>query len=390
MVKSKKEYYFPKKFLWGSATASYQVEGNIDNNDWAEAARKGKVPSADPGIGQYRKYSQDFDLLEELSQDGYRMSLEWSRIEPRPGYFDLDEIDHYKKVLEDLKRRNIKTFVTLWHFTLPIWFARKGGFTNSEAHNTFRRYAQFVVKKLGHLIDHIDTMNEPLVYVSNGYVRGNWPPFYKKRLVRANLVEKELIKTHICTYCALKRQGYDGEIGVVKNQIYFHSDKNPLNVLKKKIAEYQWNDRFMHAVRHYIDSIGLNYYFHHYFGPDKKRHKKTDFGWDIYPEGIYHAISDLKKYNVPIYITENGLADAKDKNREKFIKDHLYQVWRAIQGGADVRGYFHWSLLDNFEWAEGYSKKFGLIEVDLETKERKIRKSALAYKQICESNKLVR
>ena len=148
-----------------------------------------------------------------------------------------------------------------------------------------------------------------------------------------------------------------------------------------------WNFYFLNKIKNHLDFIGLNYYFHRkLFGNENK--DVSDTGWEIYPRGIYHCLKDLKKYNLPIYITENGLADAKDTKREKFIKEHLLWAHKAIEEGVDLRGYFYWSLLDNFEWAHGFEPRFGLVEVDYKTMERKIRPSAWEYKKVCETNSL--
>ena len=385
---------FPDNFYWGSATSSYQVEGGVENADWAEAGRQGKAPVAGRACDHYSLYEKDFDIVKELGQNAHRFSIEWSRIEPEEGKFDEKEIEHYRKVLQALRDRGIEPFVTLWHFTLPLWFAKKGGFENPKAPEIFARYCGYVVEHLGCPDSDIDaslgsnpkntlrqrdwgvkywiTMNEPMVYASQGYLKGQWPPF-KRNFFTFKKVIKTLISSHLASYNISKVK-----IGIAKNNIYF--ENFPL-------INHFWNFYFLNKIKNHLDFIGLNYYFHRkLFGNENK--DISDTGWEIYPKGIYHLLRDLKSCNLPIYITENGLADAKDAKRKKFIKEHLFWTHKAIEEGVDLRGYFYWSLLDNFEWAHGFEPRFGLVEVDYKTMERKIRPSAWEYKKICETNSL--
>jgi len=167
---------FPEGFYWGAATASYQVEGFNENNDWAKAAKEGRVPPAGRLADHYHRYEEDFDIAKDLGHNAHRFSIEWGRIEPQEGVFDQEEIEHYRKVLKALHKRKITPFVTLWHFTLPLWFSESGGFERKDAPEVFARYCAFVAKELGDQCDHFSTMNEPNVFGSNGYLRGSWPP----------------------------------------------------------------------------------------------------------------------------------------------------------------------------------------------------------------------
>ena len=182
----RKTKVFPKDFYWGSATASYQVEGGIENNDWAKAARDGRVPVCGLACDHYHRYEDDFAIAKSLGHNAHRLSVEWSRIEPEEGKFDSEAIKHYRQVLESLNKQGLKTFVTIWHFTLPLWFSQSGGFERSNSPEVFARYAAYVVKELGDLCEHFSTMNEPNVFASNGWLRGTWPPF--KRFVLTDLV----------------------------------------------------------------------------------------------------------------------------------------------------------------------------------------------------------
>ncbi|MBI2677123.1 MAG: glycoside hydrolase family 1 protein [Candidatus Yanofskybacteria bacterium] len=406
---------FPKNFLWGSATSSYQVEGGIENNDWASCCDPklqwaslqnfammpivGGVPCAGRATDHYNLYEKDFDIAKKLNHNAHRFSIEWSRIEPEEGKFDEKEIEHYRKVLQALRDRGIEPFVTLWHFTLPTWFAKIGGFENPKAPEIFARYCGFVVGRLAASAKAMAsqegtgakfwmTINEPMVYASKSYLKGVWPPF-KRNFFAFKKVIKTLISSHLASHNMIKKINPELQVGIAKNNIYTKTNWNPLNQIICQTFNWFWNLRFLNAITGFQDFIGLNYY--HHFAPGIKEDlEKTEYmNWEIYPKGIYHLLRDLKRYNLPIYITENGLADAKDTKREKFIKDHLRWVWQAIQDGVDVRGYFYWSLLDNFEWTDGFGPRFGLVEIDYETMERKIRPSAWEYAEICKNNQIV-
>lgn len=375
---------FPLNFYWGSATASYQVEGGIFNTDWADFAKEGKVPICDKATDHYNRFEADFDLAKSLGHNAHRFSIEWARIEPEDGAFNLEEIEHYRKVMRELKKRGIEPFVTLWHFTLPVWFAKKGGFKNKKSSEIFARYARFVIENLGQEARFWITMNEPLVFASNGYLKGVWPPF---ELSISNFLKvfNNLVRAHRKAYKLIKEINPSLEIGVAKHNIYFTSNKNPLNIVLAKISKWFWNRRFIYLIRNHQDFIGLNYYFYKRYGGNGLL-PKSDMGWDIYPEGLYHCLKELSRYKKPLYITENGLADAEDIQRAKFISDSLASVHRVIADGVDVRGYFYWSLLDNYEWMYGFTQRFGLISVDYETLERTVRPSAYIYKNIIENN----
>ena len=406
------EKKFPEGFLWGAATASYQVEGGIENCDWAHAAHDGRVPQCGLACDHYHRFEADFDIAKSLGHNAHRFSIEWARIEPVEGQFDEKEIAHYRTVLEALKARDITPFITLWHFTLPLWFSESGGFERRDSPEIFARYCSYVAEKLGDMCTHFSTINEPSVYGSNGWLRGSWPPF--KRFALTDLVAitnsgrsyeakaskglqplflyfrvmKNLAKSHNQAYEEIKKLRPDSNINFVHHVIVFDSNWNPLNKLKAYIANRQWTHVFMRRTTGHYDSIGLNYYFYTQFG-DKRQWRKTDMDWNFAPERIYDALMILKRYNKPIYISEAGLADATDSGRAEYIKKQVDAAWRAIQSGVDVRAHIYWSLFDNYEWALGFEKRFGLIEVDYETLERKARPSAYVYKQICEQNAVV-
>jgi len=412
MTNNPRTSVFPENFYWGASAASYQVEGGIENTDWAQAAREGRVPSCGRACDHYNRYEADFDMARELGHNAHRISVEWARIEPEEGKFNENEIEHYRKVLEALHVRSITPFITLWHFTLPVWFSEKGGFEQKDSPEIFARYCAHVVSKLGDLCGHFSTINEPVVYASNGWLRGSWPPFKRftmtglVRITNSNKkyesgadtgihglflflrVRRHLISAHNAAYKAIKKVNSNIEVSVVKHVILFESNGGLVNVIKQWFANWQWTHVYMRGVRNHLDSIGLNYYFYKKFG-DVATYPKTDMDWDVYPEGIYGALKLLSRYSKPLYVTEAGVADAKDVLRADYMTRQVAGVRRALNEGIDVRSHMYWSLLDNYEWALGFEKRFGLIEVNFETLERKIRPSALVYKKICETNGLL-
>jgi beta-glucosidase len=381
------------------------LEGGIENTDWAEAARAGRVPPAGRLADSYNRYEEDFDIAKELGHNAHRFSIEWARIEPEEGKFDERELEHYREVLRALRARNLEPFVTLWHFTLPLWFSQSGGFERADSPQIFARYCSKVVEALGDDCQFFSTMNEPNVFGSNGWLRGSWPPF--KRFAATDLISitnsgriyeskadkglrplftywrvmKNVAKAHNAAYDAIKKVNPRLDVSVVKHVIYFHANWNPLNKLKAAVSNYAWTHIFMKRTYKKCDSIGLNYYFHKKFG-DKTVYEKTDMDWDIYPEGILGSLKMLWKYKKPIFVSEAGLADAADRYRADYIERQIAAVSQAIEQGVDVRGHMYWSLIDNYEWALGIEKKFGLVEIDYATLERKIRPSAWRYKEL--------
>ena len=416
-----KELKFPDGFLWGTSTSAYQVEGGI-TNDWSEleATRvnskkfKNKVHPKGISCGaplwckklnpndyicgkacdSYNRYEEDLDLAKSLNTNAVRFGIEWARIEPKKGAWDVKEIKHYARVLAAAKKRGLKTVVTLWHWTSPVWIAKAGGWANKETVECYLRYVDLIINELGGNIDYWVTLNEPTVHVLNGYIRGNFPP-RRKNIFKAYSVFKNLSRANNEAYKKIHDYFPNANVSITALVNHFEPARNWCLIEKMltKIFHYYWNHKFIKEIKNNIDYIGLDYYFHDrivWYPPFKKNlnNKITDMGWEIYPKGIYHVLKYLNKFKKPIIILENGLADNGDKMRKQFIKDHLFYVHKAIEDGVDVRGYFHWSLLDNFEWAEGYAPKFGLFAVDRKTFERKARLSAAMYADICKTNSI--
>ncbi|MDX1535422.1 MAG: glycoside hydrolase family 1 protein [Candidatus Spechtbacterales bacterium] len=392
-----KKYKFPKDFFWGTSTSAHQVEGGNNNNDWWRAEQEGSIPhKSGAACDSYNRYEEDFNLAQEMNNNAHRFSIEWSRIEPKEGRFDEKEIEHYRKVIHAVKKRGLEPFITLHHFTNPVWFSDKGGWKNLKAPEYFARYVEYLINHLGDEARFWITINEPIILTTMSYLKGKWPPHNK--CLCGLLAGVNMVRAHKKAYKAIKNYNNDLQIGVAKNNKFYEAYPGSFfSKIGKLIIDYLSNKWFLNRIDKHQDFVGLNYYSHNRVFVrasmptswlNYNENKITsDFGWEIYPEGIYRATMQAwNKYKKPIYILENGVADAKDNLRSNFIREHLQWLHKAIEEGADVRGYFHWSLLDNFEWAEGFTMKFGLVEVDFETLERKPRESFYAYKKISKNN----
>ncbi len=396
---------FPKGFLWGTSTSSHQVEGNNTNNDWwAWEHGRGKKRVAEPSgaaANQYELYENDFDIIADMHNNAHRLSIEWSRIEPEEGQWNWIEVEHYRKVLQALKKRNIKVMLTLHHFTNPIWLAKQGGWEQRRTAELFARYAEFIAEHLGEYVDFWITINEPLVYVSESYMLGKWPPA-KKSIWKTAKVFFTMARAHRLAYreihAEMHKQHRIARVGIAKNVVSLVSyRKKFIDYVYVRVSEYVWNNFFFSRTRGTHDYLGVNYYFHNRVKRDKggklvfvdvrqEDRDRSDLGWEIYAPGLFDVLLELQRYGLPIYITENGLAAINDHKRTRFIVAHVKELYHAIKAGMDVRGYFHWSLLDNYEWDKGFEPRFGLIAVDYETQKRTIRPSARVYARICEEN----
>lgn len=383
---------FPNGFLWGSATSAYQVEGNNTNADWE------KFKSAGIACDQYNRYEEDFDLIKQLNHNAHRLSIEWSRIEPREGEFDTSQIEHYKKVLKALKDRKIKVMLTLWHFTLPNWLADKGGWENRKTPAYFERFVKRIAPELAEYVDFWITINEPEVYIYEGYMIAQWPP-QKKGFWGKIKVYLNLTSAHRKVYKFLHSNYPHKPIGIASNVQSFepyhkHSLIEQLAVIFYDVGA---NHLFYILTKGSHDFLGINYYFHVRFNKAGKRilpeiaeiseetRDISDLGWELYPEGLYDVLADLSNH-IPIYITECGIASTNDDRRNRFLITYLHEVYRAIESGINVKGFFYWSLIDNYEWHRGFDPRFGLVGIDYETLERHIRPSALVYTDIIQHN----
>lgn len=401
----KQKLKFPNGFLWGAASSAYQTEGGNSNADWwawEKSARrtdylhkKGLNPAYfQSGVATdfYNRFEEDFFLAEHLNHNAIRFGIEWARIQPKEGEFDEAALDRYEKMLQSAKFHGLKVFLTLHHYTCPVWFMKKGGFTKTENISYFLHYARHAARRLSQYVDFWVTINEPGLYAAQSYWMGVHPPQVKS-FRTAFKVTQNLIKSH-----NLLAEYIQQHLRQPVSMAFNLSDLQPygfLGGLAAGLADYLANDYILKRTIDRCDYIGVNYYFHHHIGlfglrkHSHSQHNQTDRGWGIHPEGLERVLLGLKGYKKPIYILENGIADSKDEKREKFIKEHLLYTHSAIQKGADVRGYLYWSLTDNFEWEEGFWPRFGLIEVDREVLlRRKVRYSALKYAEICKNNYL--
>ncbi|RMD59532.1 glycoside hydrolase family 1 protein, partial [Candidatus Parcubacteria bacterium] len=385
--------------------SAYQIEGDI-TNDWSEwehspnrlayLKRKGLNPHdfiCGKACGSYRYFNRDLACLKELGVNAYRFSIEWARIEPQPGKYSLTGIKYYQQIIKQLQVAEIEPLVTLWHWTNPLWVAKKGGWTNPETVSRFLDYVKFVIAKLGGGVNWWCVLNEPMIHIFNGYLRGEFPP-QKKSPLLAKKVYSNLVAAYCQAYDLIHQYCPRAKVGISQISNYFEPTHHwcPIERGVARLAQYFWNEKFLLSIQDKMDYLGMSYYFHDRLAclpPFKRNQNKetSDMGWEIYPEGIYWVTKRYSQiFHKPILILENGLADAQDKKRVQFIRQHLKFIHRAIQEGVQIKGYFHWSLIDNFEWAHGWEPKFGLYQVDRQTFHRIAHPSAHFYAQICRTN----
>ena len=418
---------FPPNFLWGTATSAHQVEGNNTANDWWDWELDGRVKnreSSGMACDHFNRFEEDFALSENLNQKAHRFSIEWSRIEPAEGQYSDSAIYHYRQVLESLHRHKQMPMVTLLHFTLPRWVSERGGWNNENILFWFEAYVKKCVSAFGDLVPLWITLNEPMVYFLEAYVMGNWPPG-KKDWIKHIHVIRRMIQAHGRAYQVIheesKRNSWKTEVGFA---VYYRlmQPRNPKSFLDQWAAglrDYIFNQLFLNAIHTGVigfpvalnqyepqlkgawDFIGLNYYTREKvkFNPAKwgflfseeihESHVERNYlGWEVYPQGLYESLMQLKRFSKPVYVTENGICTDDDAQRQRFIQTHLRELVRAIQDGVDVRGYFYWSLLDNFEWIHGYAPRFGIVAVDPVSQRRHPRDSARFYSEIARKNSL--
>ncbi len=400
--------HFPPGFWWGASTSAHQVEGG-NHNDWSEwehrqakrlATHGGDYPGArEPenyisgaAADHWHRYAADLSLAQEIGLNAYRFSVEWSRIEPHEGQFNQAALDHYHRVVVAAKKRGLEPFVGLWHWTLPPWLARQGGWRKQSTIKAYARFTRVVVEALGPEVKYWVTLNEPEVYAENVYQTGRWLAQRRNGFLYVWSL-RNLATAHKRAYRIIKASYPGAWVGLAKHNIYFEAaNRRRINQLVVWYSNRFWNRQFVSWVKRQSDFIGLNYYFHsrmNLWRSQNKNERVSDMGWELYPKGIYHLAMDLaRKYRKPIVILEHGLADAGDKHRAWYIKETLRYVLRAINDGADVRGYFHWSLLDNFEWDSGFWPRFGLIAVDYKTQKRTVRPSAHVLSEIIKTGRI--
>ncbi len=417
-------YHFPKGFLWGTATASYQVEGNNTNSQWWKWEQEGHTNgksglACDWWGGRWR---EDFDRAAETGQNAHRFSVEWSRIQPTPDTWDEDALERYRTMLRGLRERGITAIVTLHHFTDPLWLEAKGSWETEAVVPLFERYVRKTVDALKEYVTLWCTINEPNVYALSGYANGAFPPAVND-IKRAVNVEANMVRAHAAAYRAIHEVQPEARVGYALHYrpMVAKNKWSPLDRLMRNIRYVGINMAFPSAIstgvlrspvgNHQIpeakgtqDYLGLNYYsqdtisfnianhkelFTHSGFPDDADFSATKFIANI-PQGFYDSLRwAVQTYpDMPIIVTENGVEDAADRMRPRYIAQHIHQLWRAVNFNWPIKGYFHWSLVDNFEWERGWTQRFGLWEIDPETQKRTKRPSADLYAEICKENGL--
>ncbi len=397
---------FPESFQWGVATASHQIEGGNSNN-WTEFETRSNIEESGDACDHWNRWQEDFQLLEELGVATYRFSLEWSRIEPEKGHWNAEALQQYSDMIDDLCRRGIRPMITLHHFSHPQWFEQREGFLDKDNIGLWVHYCEKVFERYCDRVTDWCTVNEPEVFSIMGYFMKMFPP--GKRSLRSTLtVMRNVVQAHGIVYHRLKQHNPVCRIGLAKNVTLFDPLKrwNLLHWTTSAALNFVWNGAIVRAlkkgtmfgkkmplVRGSLDFIGLNYYTHVLTSPflpqtnevnfPKRSHETmTDFGYPMYAEGLERAVKMLETLEVPIEITENGTADQHDTLRPIHLQRHVWMVSELLQQGHDIRSYYHWSLMDNFEWAEGYSLRFGLYHVDYQTQVRTLRQSGSIYRDI--------
>jgi len=405
---------FPEGFFWGAATSAHQVEGANRGNDWWEAEVAGRLPFASGEACRHRElYEADLDLARGLHHNAYRFSVEWSRVQPEPDRFDGAALEHYRSVVRACRARGLEPFVTLHHFTNPLWFARGGGWLAGDAPRVFARYVERVARALAD-VRHWITINEPTVATVHGYVLGEWPPFERRAWWRARKVLRHMARAHALACRALRRTSEGALVGYAHSAPWIvpcDPDRGR-DRLAARLRDLAWNGLFPRWVaaqggrgERLLDFLGLNYYtrtltrsqgpgsglllgracraaHHADLGPE------SAVGTEVFPPGLALVLERFASLEVPLVVTENGVATDDEELRTATLHGHLAALARALARGAPVRGYLYWSLLDNFEWRHGTNARYGLAAVDFATQERTLRPAAHAFARVCRANAL--
>lgn len=409
---------FPRGFLWGAATAGHQVEGgNVNSDSWLLENMHPTLfdePSGD-ACDHYHRFDQDIAMLADLGFNTFRFSLEWSRIEPEPGQFSLAEIDHYRRVMESCHRAGVQTMVTYNHFTVPRWFAALGGWESPNAGQIFARYCAMVASYLGDGMTMATTLNEPnltqLLFGIPGLQQNKLGTIEDQDIIRKagermgtgrfsswifgdyEHIHHGLLLAHRQAYQAIKTERPNLPVGVsiaMEDDQVAEPGGEDMLARKRRLAYEPWFE----VTRHHGDFFGVQCYSRCRIGPagrlpPEPKMPLTDMGYEFYPEALAGALRYThEQVKLPLYVTENGLASTDDTRRVEYIRRALTGVTQCLADGIDIRGYIHWSLLDNFEWLEGYRPRFGLVLVDHQTFRRSIKPSATYLGQIARHNRL--
>jgi beta-glucosidase len=405
---------FSKGFLWGAATASHQVEGGNTSNDWWLLEENGVLPHrSGEACCHYDRYEQDFDLARSLGHNAHRFSIEWSRIEPRPGEWDEAATAHYVEVVDALRDRGIEPIITLHHFTNPDWLADRGGWTRRDSVGFFARYVEYVATRLADRVRYWVTINEPTVYAKHAFVTGDWPPCRPGSWWSAARVLRNMASAHVRAYEAIHRVRPDAMVGLAHSAPYIVAC-NPRRFVDRVAAglrDEALNRAFFRLLgrpaRDALDFLGLNYYTRQVvrwrstigaaaiFGTEctEDHHPParsfTSLGWEIHPPGLPGILKRFQRFGVPLMITENGIATSDEEERRHYLETHLEALALAVDEQVPVLGYLYWTLMDNYEWTAGREARFGLAEVNFSTQERRLRPVAESYRRLCDAHSAI-
>jgi beta-glucosidase len=422
------ELDFPDGFIWGTATAAHQVEGDNTNSDWWEFENRPGSPCREPSgsaIEHYKRYTRDIALLAKLGFNTYRFSVEWARIESSEGSFDVAQLDHYRRVVEAVRKAKLTPMVTLSHFTLPLWVAKQGGWLAPTTPALFERYTRKVIEALGDNVGWYCTINEPGMVALGGYMGGFTFPPGVTGVANWKQAIATLKEAHRRSRGVIKEMRPDARVGQSHAMHEWESSPGGLPVLKylrrmneDTFLEASKDDDFVAVQTYTRMSVDLPLVIGHLFGaalavpalearlagyararqksgptkqPDPSMVRRTQMAWEFRPQAVAAAVRRAASVlpGKPIIVTEHGVATTDDTERIEFIKGGLAALHAAIADGVPLVGYTHWSAFDNFEWGQGYRMQFGLIGVDRKTQERTVKPSARVLGDIARSNKLV-
>jgi beta-glucosidase len=417
--------HFPRGFLWGTATASHQVEGNNTNNQWWQWEQDGHTLDKSGLACDWwgGRWKEDMDRAAETGQNAHRFSVEWSRIQPEPGRWDEDALERYRTMLRGMIDRGLSPLVTLHHFTDPLWLTQMGGWETDAVVPLFEKYVRKTVEALKEYVTTWCTINEPNSYAFGGYLNILQLPPGKMDTKLAVQVLANMLRGHAAAYRAIHEIQRDARVGYALNYRPMLADRSwwPPDRWARNLAHKGFNQGFPTGIsggvlrspvgdvsipeaRNTQDYLGLNYYttetvafdprnrdelFTRRSFPEGADVSPNNFAANV-PTGLFDAIHwATKTYpNLPILITENGVEDPDDRLRPRYMAQHIHQMWYAVNFNWPVKGYYHWTLVDNFEWERGWSQRFGLWALDVETQARSRRPSADLYAEICRENGL--
>jgi beta-glucosidase len=384
---------FPDGFVWGTATAAHQTEGGNWNNDWWMWEHNPESPCVEPSgdaIDHFWRYPSDIALLAELGFGAYRFSLEWSRIEPEEGEFSRNALDHYRRMIASCRDHGLLPVVTYHHFTTPRWAVADGGWEDAVTAERFARFCERAAAHLGDETGMACTLNEPNIVSLMGHYLGVFPPGTRD-LGAYDRANQTVIRAHRLAYDAIKSGPGDAPVGLTLSMQDFQAVPGGEDRMNE--ARERMEDVFLEAARG-DDYLGAQMYSRLRWGPDgimgpEAGVRTTLMGYEFWPQALEATVRRAAEVaQVPIYVTENGIGTDDDRQRIEYITEALHGVRRCLDDGIDLRGYFCWSAMDNFEWALGYKPTFGLIAVDRETQERTPRPSAHWLGKIARANRL--